>query len=72
MMPSDRSLTAGESGVLGRVKAVAVYPHIWKYCHLFTMGTASHTDAHQPAENLAEPLRPKQGCDSWFSVGGEQ
>lgn len=51
---------------------MAVYPHIWKYCHLFTTGTANHADAHQPAENLAEPLRLKQGCDSWFSVGGEQ
>lgn len=38
-----------------------------KSCILSTVGPASRTDAHQLSGqhvNLAEPLRPKQGCDS--------
>lgn len=58
-------------GILGRVKAAAIYQQLWKYGNLFTMGTASHADARQlpgqPADNLAEPLRCKRACDAWFS-----
>lgn len=43
----DHPLVVGESRVLMRAKAVAIYQHVWKYCSLFTTGTASYTDAHQ-------------------------
>lgn len=72
VVPSAHPLVAGESRVLMRAKAVAIYQHVWKCCSLFTMGTASHTDAHQLPGSLWRTWLSHRGPNKAVTPGSPQ